>query len=413
MRPEAATHRAVLAGALAGALAAGRCPKPGPTATFLLECVKSGNNPALVSLRAGPGRIPASTLSERLGKVDLKVFLRRLGERLERQALDALRRWRPTRGELYALLDGHEEEYWPKAGRHRCDPKKCRNRYAHGTYGHNKRSLYSHRWLFMGLTWKHGNEWITLPLRLDLLGPLETSPYDQVEQFALLLRRLGLRPRALLVDRGYDSWRVRRVAARHRLPLGLRVSFGYSNRSPRHAILEQNGEPMTIQHLLEETAKDGTIRIDAWRDSRTGVRIAQRARTVRVRFRPGEPAVDLTVIATLKPQPGFAPRWKVDLEHSMAPSFPPGTSTRDAQRRYRVRWNVETTFNQWSQDRPQPRSKTIQAHAILFCAYAFRMCLGALVRLAVRLAALVATGAYGAAARITTRVASRWVLDPD
>lgn len=66
-----------------------------------------------------------------------------------------------------------------------------------------------------------------------------------------------------------------------------------------------------------------------------------------------------------------------------------------------------------SQDRPQPRPKTIQAHAILFCVYAFRVCLGALVRLAVRLAALVATGAYGPAARITTRVASRWVLDPD
>ncbi len=403
--------RTILSSTLARALDEAGCPKPGPTSQFLLECARAGNNPALVSLEPGPHRISASTFSDRIGKVDVPSFLSQLNASFQKDAVAALRRWRPTQGEVYALLDGHEEEYWPKRGKHRCRPARCRNRFSLAAHGENKKSPFANPWLLMGLTWLHGSEWITLPLRLDLLSPFDHSPDRQVDQCARLLKRLRIRPKALLLDRGYDSTRVRHVAAGHRLPLGLRITMGGNQYAPRHVHLESNGQRISVPSLLEAVAADPNLPIDAWKDTRSGKHVAERRRSVVAKIRPDEPAVALTIVAALKRGPGSASAWVLDSEHCMLLASPVGTSVRESVRRFRLRWNVETLFNSWSQDRPQPRSKTIQAHVVLFGAYAARMSMGALLRIAERIRLLLDPGRTIPVARITSRVASRWVLD--
>lgn len=403
--------RSLLSKTLANALEYGGCPKPGPTSQFLLECVRSGNNPATVSLERGPHRMPASTFSERIGKVNIPQFLARLNAAFQKDALAALRRWRPRKGELYALLDGHEEEYWPKRGQHRCRPHRCRDPYAQARHSDNKKSPFAHPWLLMGLTWRHGDEWITLPLRLELLSPFDHSPDRQVDQCARLLKRLRIRPKALLLDRGYDSTKVRHVAAAHKLPLGLRIALGGNQYAPRHVQLASNGQRISVPSLLEAVAGDATLPVEAWKDGRSGKNVVERRRSVLAKIRPDEEAVELTVVAALKRGPGPISRWILDSEHCMLLVSPARTSLRESIRRYRLRWNVEQLFNSWSQDRPQPRSKTIQAHVVLFGAYAARMSMGALLRIADRIRLLLDPARAIPVARITSRVASRWVLD--
>ncbi len=409
--PAPESPRVALQRALARALDAGGCPKPAPTAAFLVECVKSGNNPALVSLQEGPDRIAASTFSERLGKVDLKGFLRRFNAQLEEDLYRSLRRWRPTHGDVFALLDGHEEEHWAKAGPHKCHPRRCRAHWAHAAHGKNKRSPTVQLWLVLALTWRHGNRWITQPVRLDLLGRTENSPHGQIEIIARLLRRLGLRVRALLLDRAYDSKRVHEVAHAYGLRVGVRVRLGHARAFPRNVYVDGESEPSRLHRLVEGTAQDRKLPLGASRD-RAGRWFVHRTRVLRVRFSPEGPLVDLTISAGLKPLRGPTFRWAFDPDHTILLAFPVGTGAKLSRRLYRLRWHVETLFNLWSQDRPQPRPKTIHAHVVQFCAFAYRMCLAAALQFTERLRASSSVSGV-APARLTLRVAARWVLEPD
>lgn len=102
------------------------------------------------------------------------------------------------------------------------------------------------------------------------------------------------------------------------------------------------------------------------------------------------------------------PKRSTGRKGSIALAHPIITSACETKRRLRLGWTVEVLFSLMSSDRPQPRPKTIQAHVVQFCVFVHRICLGSLLRIVGRLAGLFASIAPE---RITTRIASRWVLD--
>ncbi len=103
-----------------------------------------------------------------------------------------------------------------------------------------------------------------------------------------------------------------------------------------------------------------------WRDKRSGVSHAERILVRRVRFPMEKDENDLVLSVPVHIRAGTPGVWYGGQPFAVAVTAGLGPL---ALRLYRRRWNIGSMFHQWALDRSRPRSKTMHAHIVLFCAF--------------------------------------------
>lgn len=411
-----------LRGVLERALAAGECFGAEEMAASMPEWLRANENPftawvrnkkkmkekpeAAHRLRA----IPSSTVSTRFSRMEIRGFLANLNGSMRSDARRMLKAYPPDRNESVAIMDGTEYQYWMHKRRNKRIPaNRSRQEYSTTASASNKSSDSCHTWLCVTLFWLHRGHPITYPIMLEILSPLEHRPGRQVDAAFGALRLMGVKPGALIVDQGYDSPDVRRIASEVDIPVIQRIQTKFEK---KRWVTLPGGVRKSIRELMEEATNELLPVYTAfW--PKTNERFQYRLKQVPCRIGDEGVQVNLVLQVGLSPPTGTRknPKWTLRTDRCMALVGPLDFGAPAMRRVYLLRHRIETFFEELALDRAGDRPKTIQAHVVGFASYVYRFALAQ----ARHIATLMGLNGDPAIPKryVTMKQASQEILEPD
>lgn len=341
-------------------------------AAHLLAAADRADNPSRHRRRIRWGKqrglMPSSTLSEHLGQLRLDTFGQSSNRSLLRLAIVMLGRLRPDGGEIIAALDEHLEPYHFDGNRRKSRRRGTgdRSNYMIRMYVKNKSAPYAHSWVAVSISWRHKGRKITFPVRVVPRIGLRSQPHVQVKEAIAAVRKLRWNVACLVVDRGYDSDKVRKVQHRYQFPVGVRLRS-----TPDRYVQLSSGRHESLKQLRRQTLEAGTPRTA--RDPVTGKIRVYHESSLKIRFQ--HLAGEFTLFISLQVE-GHKGRWKVVGKRELMIAFPASIDAATARRFYRRRWDIEVMFYTWSHERPKTSAKTIQSHVVGMLVHVLKMTAG-------------------------------------